>query len=63
MKQSSYLATPSHAIHLAIEPQRLEALIRDGNLKVTDFSCLDDPSKQGVWAMFRSLAAKKLIRS
>lgn len=60
MKNERYLLPSNQTIHLAIEPSRLETLIRDGNLNVTDFSCLDMPSKRGVWAMLRSLAASRL---
>jgi len=60
MKKHSFLFSETATIHLAIEPSRLEALIRDGALNVTDFSCLDTSSKQGVWTMLRSLAASRL---
>ncbi len=60
MKNQRYLVSSDHAIHLAIDPNRLETLIRNGNLNVTDFSCLDTSSKRGVWAMLRSLAASRL---
>ena len=63
MKDKTYFVATSNLIHLAIEPNRLESLIREGSLNVTDFSCLDKPSKRGVWAMFRSLAANKLQKS
>jgi len=63
MKNNSYYVTTSDFIHLAIDPNRLETLIREGSLNVTDFSCLDKPSKQGVWAMLRSLAVSKIQKS
>lgn len=63
MKDTGYLVSTPHFIHLAIEPNQLEALIREGSLNVTDFRCLDKPSKRGVWAMLRSLAASKLPKS
>ena len=63
MKDSAYFVTTPDLIHLAIAPNRLETLIKEGSLSVTDFSCLDNPSKRGVWAMLRSLAASKLQKS
>jgi len=62
MKNQSYFANHSNSIHLDIDPSRLEALIREGSLSVTDFSCLDTSSKNNVWTMLRSLAAKRLVR-
>ena len=62
MKNQSYFANHSNSIHLAIDPSRLEALIMEGSLSVTDFSCLDTSSKNNVWTMLRSLAAKRLVR-
>ena len=59
----NYLATNSKLIRVAIYPRRLESLIREGRIDVTDFSCLDRSSKQGVWAMLRSLTASKLQKS
>lgn len=63
MKKQSYFAHCSDPIHLAIDSDRLEMLIKDGRLSVADFSCLDPYSKNNVWAMLRSLAAKRLARS
>jgi hypothetical protein len=63
MKGNAYFVTTSNSIHLAIDPNRLETLIREGRLNVTDFNCLDNSSKRGVWAMLRSLAASKLQKS
>jgi len=63
MKDTNYFVGTSHFIHLAIEPNQLETLIREGSLNVTDFRCLDKSSKRGVWAMLSSLAASKLQRS
>jgi hypothetical protein len=63
MKKQSYFARCSDPIHLAIDSDRLEILIKEGSLSVADFSCLDLPSKNNVWAMLRSLAAKRLARS
>jgi hypothetical protein len=62
MKNSRYFTKSANAVHLAIDPKRLESLIGDGSLNVTDFSCLDMPSKKNVWAMLSSLAAKRLVR-
>ena len=62
MKNQFYFASCPNPIHLAIDSAKLETLIRQGNLSVTDFSCLDISSKKGVWAMLRSLAAKRLAR-
>ena len=55
-----YLGAQSNFIHLAIDPNRLELLIKEGRLNITDFNCLNKYSKQGVWSMFRMLAANKL---
>ena len=63
IKNQSYFVNNANPIHLAIAPERLEMLIREGSLNVTDFSCLDTPSKKGVWAMLRSLAASRLQKS
>ena len=49
------------SIHLAIRPSRLEALIREGQVTITDFYCLDAASKKGVWQMLRMLAVKRLL--
>jgi hypothetical protein len=62
MKNSRYLFAPSDSIYLAIDSARLERLIQDGSLNITDFSCLDTSSKKNVWTMLRSLAAKRLVR-
>lgn len=62
MKNQFYFTNCPNPIHLAIDPDRLEKLIRQGNLSVADFSCLDTSSKKSVWAMLRSLAAKRLAR-
>jgi len=45
------------SIHLAFDPSTLESLIREGKLHASDFNCLDNTSKKGVWAMMRSVAA------
>lgn len=48
------------AIHLAFDPSTLESLIREGKLHVSDFNCLDKPSKKGVWALMRSVATSTI---
>jgi len=63
MKNQSYFVNNANPIHLAIAPERLENADSEGSLNVTDFSCLDTPSKKGVWAMLRSLAASRLQKS
>ena len=63
MRNNVYLNNQSNFIHLAIDPNRLEVLIKEGRLNITDFNCLNKFSKQGVWSMFRVLAANKLQQS
>ncbi len=63
MKVSQYPATSSEIIRVAIDPRRLESLIGEGRIDVTDFTCLDRTSKRGVWSMLRSLTASKLQKS
>tara|TARA_B100000787_G_scaffold86146_1_gene63565 strand:- start:678 stop:884 length:207 start_codon:yes stop_codon:yes gene_type:complete len=63
MRDNVYLDTQSNFIHLAIDPNRLELLIKEGRINITDFNCLNNYSKQGVWSMFRMLAANKLQQS
>ena len=63
MKDNTDLGTQSNFIHLAIDPNCLELLIKEGRLSITDFNCLNKLSKQGVWSMFRMLAANKLQQS
>ena len=57
---NQHAVSTAESIHLAIDPNRLEVLIREGRIKITDFSCLDTSSKRGVWAMIRSLAASRM---
>ena len=63
MQDNVYMDNQSNFIHLAIDPNRLEILIKEGRLSITDFNCLNKFSKQGVWSMFRVLAANKLQQS
>ena len=63
MQDDVYIDNQSNFIHLAIDPNRLELLIKEGRLSITDFNCLNKFSKQGVWSMFRVLAANKLQQS
>ena len=63
MRNNVYLNNQSNFIHLAIDPNRLEVLIKEGRLNITDFNCLNKFSKKGVWSMFRVLAANKLQQS
>ncbi len=63
MQDNVYIDNQSNFIHLAIDPNRLELLIKEGRLSITDFNCLNKLSKQGVWSMFRVLAANKLQQS
>ena len=60
MKFDSAYTENSNLIHLAFDSNTLESLIRSGKLQVSDFNCLDKPSKQGVWSMLRSVAARKI---
>jgi hypothetical protein len=60
MNIDNFSLTTTQPIHLAFDPNTLEALIRDGKLHVSDFNCLDKPSQKGVWAMLRSVAASTL---
>lgn len=50
-------------IHLAFSSNTLELLIRTGKLHASDFSCLDQSSKRGVWSMLRTAAAGKISAS
>jgi len=63
MQDNVYIDNQSNFIHLAIDPNRLELLIKEGRLSITDFNCLNKFSKKGVWSMFRVLAANKLQQS
>ena len=63
LMMGNYLVASSELIRVAIDPRRLESLIREGQIEVTDFTCLDHPSKRGVWSMLRSLTANKLLKS
>ena len=63
MQDYVYIDNQSNFIHLAIDPNRLELLIKEGRLSITDFNCLNKFSKKGVWSMFRVLAANKLQQS
>ncbi|EMR13696.1 hypothetical protein MPL1_03213 [Methylophaga lonarensis MPL] len=48
------------SVHLAIDRQRLESLIKQGKLHADDFSCLDRQSKQTVWGVLLSTAASNI---
>lgn len=50
----------TESVKLAIAPDVLAVLVEKGELRATDFRCLDLVSKQIVWKMFLSLAAAKL---
>jgi hypothetical protein len=41
-------------IHIAISPNALAPLIKNGSIHAVDFKCLDANSKQAVWALFLS---------
>jgi hypothetical protein len=47
-------------IKLAFEPSILEALISNGLLHATDFSCVDATAKSSVWRILRSVTARRL---
>lgn len=63
MKYGSASTGNTNVIHLAFDSTTLESLIRSGKLHVSDFNCLDKPSKRGVWSMLRSAAACKMVSS
>ncbi len=50
----------SEAIQVAFDPQTLASLISAGKLHASDFSCLNQHSKQNVWSMLRNAAVNKL---
>ena len=50
-------------IHLAFNSNTLELLIRSGKLHASDFNCLNQSSKRGVWSMLRAAAAGKITLS
>lgn len=52
--------TNNEQIKLAFKPSILEALIREGHLHATDFSCLDSVAKSSVWQILRKAAARSL---
>jgi len=60
MKQCNVSINKTDVIHLAFDSNTLESLIRTGKLHASDFNCLDSASKQGVWSMLRSVAARKI---
>ena len=60
MKIDNISTNQINTIHLAFDPRTLESLIRDGKLHASDFNCLDQTSKKGVWAMMRSVAASTI---
>jgi len=53
---------PHHneAIQVAFDPHILASLISAGKLHASDFSCLNQRSKQNVWSMLRNAAVNKL---
>jgi hypothetical protein len=61
MKTTHLKSTQQIQINLAIDPEKLEDLLRAGYLAASDFNCLDNHSKQGVWALLRSVTASKLV--
>ena len=60
MKQCNVSIKKTAVIHLAFDSHTLESLIRTGKLHASDFNCLDNSSKRGVWSMLRSVAAGKI---
>ena len=51
---------PTEAIQVAFDPHTLATLIRSGKLHASDFSCLNQYSKQNVWSMLRNAAVNTL---
>lgn len=62
MNVHNYSAAP-HPVHVVFDSATLESLIREGKLHVSDFNCLDTPSKREVWAMIRSVAINTIRQS
>ena len=62
MNINNYSASP-HPVHVVFDSTILESLIREGKLHVSDFNCLDKPSKHEVWAMIRSVAINTIRQS
>ncbi|MDP2903076.1 MAG: hypothetical protein Q8N96_08195 [Methylovulum sp.] len=61
MKNLLHFFRPRLTVKLAIAPDVLAALVEKGQLRATDFRCLDLGSKQIVWKMFLTLTKAKLI--
>ena len=57
MKHSNISTEQTDVIHLAFNSNTLELLIRSGKLHASDFNCLNQSSKRGVWSMLRAAAA------
>jgi hypothetical protein len=53
----------TQAIQVAFDPKTLASLISAGKLHASDFSCLNQESKQNVWSLLRNAAASKLSGS
>lgn len=60
MKSTGIHIEQTSIVNLAINPSKLESLIREGKLNPTDFHCLDPQSKKSVWGIIRSLTAFNL---
>jgi hypothetical protein len=60
MKSLLFNSSQNPIVNLAITPEKLQSLMREGKLHPEDFRCLDPHSKKSVWAMLRSLAAGRL---
>jgi len=50
----------TETIQVAFDPQTLASLLSAGKLHASDFSCLNNHSKQNVWSMLRSATVNKL---
>lgn len=57
MKSLTFTSHRHNIVNLAIDPDKLQALMREGKLHPSDFHCLDHQSKKSVWGILRSLAA------
>jgi hypothetical protein len=47
-------------VHIAISPNALASLIKEGSIHVMDFKCLDKQAKQIVWGLFLAMLSNKI---
>jgi hypothetical protein len=47
-------------VNIAISPNTLASLIKEGSIHVMDFKCLDKQAKQIVWGLFLAMLSNKI---